>query len=490
MRIVCFPHFYYLSEASRLAEIARALRDRGQEALFFSHGGPYENVARDAGFEVISIEPQMSPERAQQYMRFNRGEGVKSMRDSFFVYEELKAYVSKEAGALKDARADAVLIGWNLPSYLSVQLAGIPIIVQQPGPFTAPFFDRRMGVFVPSLVGWLRHLPMDWFMNWFAPRMRFWIHPFNQLASELGLPQYKSTLDFVAGDLTLVMDTPEILGISPEELEDYQPRHPKFFHRPPRYRYGGPCFAKLPGDVPEAVRRHFDTPRTKLYCAMGVSGSPEVLQSVVEIVGDLDLQAVVLTTTILPDRVHGGSKRVMTIPHAPAHLLNPLADIAITHGGAGTIQTAIHSGTPLVGIPAQMEQAGNISLVARQGAGLLLTRLDLNRAKLSAALEQLVEEQSYRDSMQRLKRMQDPIDGAAKAADEIVGFLGGGSRGPDGGLRDRRGATRRRVDPSHCDQPALRHRLSAAEGGEFMEVRGVSGAEQTVEKPKQKRRFA
>jgi hypothetical protein len=236
---------------------------------------------------------------------------------------------------------------------------------------------------------------MDWFMNWLGPRMKFWIHPFNQLASELGLPKYKSTLDFIAGDLTLVMDAPEILGISPEELEDYQPRHPQFFHRPPRYRYGGPCFAKLPGDVPEAVRR--------------VSGSPEVLQSVVEIVGDLDLQAVVLTTTILGDRARSESERVLTIPHAPAHLLNPLADIAITHGGAGTVQTAIRSGTPLVGIPAQMEQAGNISLVARQGAGLMLTRLDLNRSKLAAALEKLVEDQSYRDSMQRLKRMQDPI---------------------------------------------------------------------------------
>lgn len=424
MKIVCFPHFYYLSEASRLVEIAKALRDRGQNVQFFSHGGPYEHVASEEGFEVIPVEPQMSPERAQQYMRFNRGEGVKSMRDSFFSYEELKEYVSKEAVALKNERADAVLIGWNLPSYLSVQLAGIPIIVQQPGAFIAPFFDRKMGVFIPSLVGWLRHLPLDWFMNWLAPRMKFWIYPFNQLASELGLAQYKSTLDFVAGDLTLVMDAPEILGISPEELEDYQPQHPQFFRRPPRYRYGGPCFAKLPGEVPEAVLQHFDTPRTRLYCAMGVSGSPEVLQSIVQIVGDLDLQAVVLTTTILGDRAHGKSERVLAIPHAPAHLVNPMADIAITHGGAGTVQTAIHSGTPLVGIPAQMEQAGNISLVARQGAGLMLSRFDLNGPKLAAALEKLVKEQSYRHSMERLKRLQDPIDGAAKAADEIVRFFG------------------------------------------------------------------
>ena len=72
-----------------------------------------------------------------------------------------------------------------------------------------------------------------------------------------------------------------------------------------------------------------------------------------------------------------------------------------------------------------MEQAGNISLVARQGAGLMLTRLDLDRPRLAAALEKLVEDRSYRDNMLRLKQRQDPIDGAAKAADEIVRFLSG-----------------------------------------------------------------
>lgn len=426
MKVVCFPHFYYLSEASRLVEIAKKLRDRGHQTPFFSHGGPYEHVARDAGFDVISVEPHMSPKRARQYMRFNRGEGMRSLRDSFFTYDELKAYTPAEADAFKTVHADAVLIGWNLPSYLSAQLAGIPIIVQQPGPFTAPFFDRQMGVFVPSLVGWLRHLPLDWFMNWFAPRMKLWTYPFNQLASELGLPEYKSTLDFVAGDLTLVMDAPEILGISPEELESYRPRHPQYFHRPPRYRYGGPCFANLPGEAPEAVRRHFNTGRTKLYCAMGVSGSPEVLASVVDIVGQLDLQAVVLTTTILEDHTTN-TERVLTLPHAPAHLVNPMADIALTHGGAGTVQTAIHSGTPLLGVPAQMEQAGNISLVARQRAGLLMSRFDLNHKNLSAALEKLASKASYSDNMRKLQRWQDAVDGAAKAADEIIRFLAGGS---------------------------------------------------------------
>jgi UDP:flavonoid glycosyltransferase YjiC (YdhE family) len=339
-------------------------------------------------------------------------------------YDELQAYVPAEADAFRQARADAVLIGWNLPSYLSAPLAGIPILVQQPGPFTAPFFDRKMGVFQPSLFGAARRLPLDWLVNWWLPRAQIWLGPFNQLAARLGLPQWKSTLDLMAGDLTLVMDTPEILGIPPEELHAYQPRHPQLFHRPPVYRYGGPCFARLPGEIPAPIAKHFDTPRPKLYCAMGVSGSPRVLREVIEIVDGLDIQSLIVTTTILPERKGKASGRVLLTSHAPAHRVNPLADIAITHGGAGTVQTAIHSGTPLVGIPMHLEQTGNLSLVTRQGAGLMLSKWDLNLRSLGRALERLLTDASLRENMLRLKALQDKVDGPANAAREIVNFIG------------------------------------------------------------------
>lgn len=48
MKIICFPHFYYLSEVSRLVEIGKALRSLGQDVLFFSHGGTYEYVTCEA----------------------------------------------------------------------------------------------------------------------------------------------------------------------------------------------------------------------------------------------------------------------------------------------------------------------------------------------------------------------------------------------------------------------------------------------------------
>jgi UDP:flavonoid glycosyltransferase YjiC (YdhE family) len=427
MKIICFPHFYYLSEVSRLVEVGLDLRRLGQEVIFFSHGGGYEHIASDAGFEVISIEPFMSTQRAADYMAFNRGEKGNPFRESFFNAQELQAYIPAEADAFRQACADVVLIGWNLPSYLSAPLAGIPILVHQPGPFTALFFDNKMGVFQPSLFGAARHLPLNWLVTWWLPRTKIWIAPFNHVARSLGLPQWKSTLDLMAGDLTLVMDMPEILGIPPDELHTYQPKHPQFFHRRPIYRYGGPCFAHLPGEIPESIRAHFNTSRLKLYCAMGVSSSPQVLREVIEIVNDLGFQSVIATTTILQKDGKLDSERVLLTPHAPAHLVNPLADIAITHGGAGTVQTAIHSGTPLVGIPMHLEQTGNLSLVTRQGAGVMLSKWDLNRFSLGRVLEGLLSDTSLRQNMLHLKSIQDKVNGPAIAAREIVNFLGASS---------------------------------------------------------------
>ena len=145
MRIICFPHFYYLSEVSRLVEIGRAMTALGHDVEFFSHGGPYEGVAIEAGFTVTTVEPSMSPERAADYMAFNRGDKGNPFRESFFTFEELQAYVPAEVDAFRQVRADAVLIGWNLPSYLSAPIAGIPIIVQQRGRSPRPSSTGRWG---------------------------------------------------------------------------------------------------------------------------------------------------------------------------------------------------------------------------------------------------------------------------------------------------------------------------------------------------------
>jgi UDP:flavonoid glycosyltransferase YjiC (YdhE family) len=69
------------------------------------------------------------------------------------------------------------------------------------------------------------------------------------------------------------------------------------------------------------------------------------------------------------------------------------------------------------------EQAGNISLVKRQGAGLMLWKQELDKKHLASALEKLVTDFQFRENMKRLKLEQDQIDGATRAAQEIINFI-------------------------------------------------------------------
>ncbi len=71
------------------------------------------------------------------------------------------------------------------------------------------------------------------------------------------------------------------------------------------------------------------------------------------------------------------------------------------------------------------EQAGNIALVQRRGAGIMLSRKAVSRRRLAVALERIVTHDAYRENMRRLKRLQDPIDGASNAAREMVRFVEG-----------------------------------------------------------------
>jgi UDP:flavonoid glycosyltransferase YjiC (YdhE family) len=74
-----------------------------------------------------------------------------------------------------------------------------------------------------------------------------------------------------------------------------------------------------------------------------------------------------------------------------------------------------------------LEQTGNLSLVTRQGAGLMLSKWDLNHSSLDRALERLLTDSSLREAMLRLKALQDQVDGPTIAAKEIVNFLGASS---------------------------------------------------------------
>ena len=70
----------------------------------------------------------------------------------------------------------------------------------------------------------------------------------NVVAAELGVEPVPSLAALMLGDLTLVTDVPEVLGVPRAELESWRPRRPSAFRPGTRLTSTGPLFARL--DVP------------------------------------------------------------------------------------------------------------------------------------------------------------------------------------------------------------------------------------------------
>lgn len=119
-----FPFFANLAETSRLVRIAERFRALGGRAVFFSHGGQYEALARDAGFSVEPVAPSYTEEQILELMKFDQLEKFGDpFRDDWLI-----EHVLNEERAYLDSDVSLVVTGFNVPCVLSARKARIPLI--------------------------------------------------------------------------------------------------------------------------------------------------------------------------------------------------------------------------------------------------------------------------------------------------------------------------------------------------------------------------
>ncbi len=414
MSICCFPNCAYLSETSRMLAVYKKLVERGADVIMATHGGTYEFVLKDEGIPFKLVEPRMSKERAQEYVATNRGERG---TQGFYKTDELREHVHSEIQFFKENNVSVVLTGWTLSTALSTRAAGIPYAVTHLGSWAPPVFERKMQPWPPELENPItRLMPESWkisLTNWMFLRFKMFMKSENIIAKELHINPFKSFSDLMMGDLTLVTDVPEILTIPADEMNNWTPQKPELYSRTPRLQYVGPIFAKLFGDIPEDVKTFLNTKQPKVYVAL-TSSRPDYISTVYSTLQTMDVKAVFCST------IHATqfekSPNILLKEHLPSHQVMPLVDLAIIHGGQGSVQTAIASGAPLIGFSLQAEQRFNLKMIERHGAGIWLSPGFLKKGDLRAQIEKVLTNNSFKTNMQRLQAFQNRADGAENAA--------------------------------------------------------------------------
>jgi MGT family glycosyltransferase len=139
-----------------------------------------------------------------------------------------------------------------------------------------------------------------------------------------------------------------------------------------------------------------------------------------------DQDMLVIATTCGPDPAE-----VLPAAQRPANLrlekfipfteLLPLADLLVTNGGYGGVQTSLAAGVPLVVAGWSEDKMEVNARVAWSGAGLSLkTRRSPSTAKIRAAVHSVLSEDSYRDRAAELKAIYARYDGTTQAAEIVI----------------------------------------------------------------------
>lgn len=392
------PETFDLAETTRMLEVGRASRnDFRVEAMCY--GGRFTHLLAEAGFTCHCLSPHLAADRIEQLARALRMERGGRM----FSTEELAARVDSELALYAELRPAAIVTGFVLSTCLSARIAGVPLVTVAPLPVTRPFFEAGMATFPERFdIGPIRLIPRSLknaATNWWGLNTRQWLGPFNTVARRHGLRGFSRLVDLVEADEMLITNVPEIVGLT---------------DLPPHWRYVGPIFAHLEGQVPDEVRQ-LPRDRPLVYFSMGSLPNPRIAERLLELLGQLPVRAVAPAGAWLRDRTFAVPDNVLLFDLLPAHKVCPLFDVALIHGGEGTVQTACATGVPFVGIGFTPEQEANIGFMVRQGTAVRLTRRELDVEHVGQALRQLLSPQ-VRERAAEVQELFAAWDGPANAA--------------------------------------------------------------------------
>jgi UDP:flavonoid glycosyltransferase YjiC (YdhE family) len=424
--ICLMPNCCFLSETSRMLEIYKALQAREVSGIrILTHGGPYESILQAAGVAYDVVGPGVSTRRYEEFVRSLPGIGRPDQ--SMWSDDELRDYALAESEYFRRHQVSVAVTGWMLTTLLSTRLAGIPLVTEHAGSFLPPVFERgmlpapRMPVGLPA-ERWLPGRIRRRLYNAGVPRLEIYTAGFNRVAAELGVEPVPSFPALMLGDLTLVTDVPELLGLSRAQVDGWTPRDLARYRPGTRLRYTGPVYAHLDVGIPDAVRAFLDGGRPVIYVA--ITSSPAALvRTVVTALSRLDARILVAATT--HDLADLASDQILVAGVLPSHLVMRDVDLAVIAGGQGSVQTALASGVPFIGIPLQPEQDANVAFARREGAARLVPQDSAGMPALAGAARGLLASDAARRGARRLQQIFAAVDGPAAAAGAVLEIAAG-----------------------------------------------------------------
>ncbi len=241
---------------------------------------------------------------------------------------------------LKEIRPSAVITGSYLSIPVSCKILNIPLVWVVQSTWFEEFFasgagmtDEMKPTFLKNIANRFIFLLIKFWM-WYG-----FIHNVNQAAKHFSVKSYKPVFSYFTGQITLVAEPPEFTNAT----------------LPAHYHFIGPLITHENFPMP-AIVKNIPRDRPLIFFAMGSSGLPKIVSNIIEsfegkpywVIAPVKFLIEGIPNLKVPSNV-------IVTDWLPALEINKMADIAVIHGGVGTVMTAARAGRPVVGVGMQPE---------------------------------------------------------------------------------------------------------------------------------------
>lgn len=159
-------------------------------------------------------------------------------------------------------------------------------------------------------------------------------------------------------------------------------------------------------------------PRPIVYATLGTAynRTPGILPAIFDALRDEPLSLVVAVGPNQDPADFGTQPAHVRVErYVPQSLLFPRCDLAITHGGFGSVLTALSSGLPLVLIPIAADQPDNARRCAELGVADVVSAVACTPKAIRAATRTVLRDASYQRHAMRLQGEMQAVPGVGHA---------------------------------------------------------------------------
>ena len=363
---------------ARLAALARSLPAEEFEVHFAS-----------ARFDELVFAGTKFRRWPLESISADRAERAVALGLRLYDVRTLTRYVASDQRLIDAVKPDLVVgdLRWSLA--VSGPLSGVQV-ASLANAYWSPYLERT-GFPLPEhplvrLLGVKRaghHYPaaLPWVFRHFA-------RPLNALRERHGLSPLGSLPEVLTwGDWTLYADPP---GLFPMR------------RLPPSHRFLGPVHW-----APEVAFEAPQGDKPLVYVTLGSSGNLRAVPIILEALSTMPVEVLVATAGRMTPRLPANAR---ALRYVRGDLAARAARVVISNGGSSTGYQALAEGTPVVGLPFNLDQYLCMTAIAEAGAGVLVRSGTATPATVRVAVERALMDATLRKGAQAAARSMRALD--------------------------------------------------------------------------------